>query len=397
MDSFAKKAARAYFVNHPNNSGNDPIAKTARLVLDGGSVSPADREQLFQAVGWQKSGARNIKRTVSAMQNVQNKFAQYSLQWDVLNSTNASTGSKIRITQMIMGDMEKLLRTKFMKNITTSVAKTLGTNPAFAMGILKSVGRGLKMAAPVAELMVMAIDATERYIENKRLRARSEVDMFNRAAELKIDEKLAKRWRNQIQSSAEGADGTIGYALKWWGKGKSIDEEAKERYDQLTKSLSDARKNMGALGYRDANILSDYANSLGINVSELTERQRNKALDDTVIAQYDPDKFLNDPRVRSRIEHDILDTDIRTRYDKAAREKYFASTEYASQQRIYAEKLVKETIAAAIQKQKDLEEGAERAKEKMSAAEIWQRSKAMKDGITNFNGYRQRHSTWSIN
>jgi hypothetical protein len=401
-NQFERKMAKIYLDSlkgKPAQSKTDDVAKSARLILDG-KGSAADVQKVRQATNTFKSGAGRVRQFQRTYNNVFGSVSriQQSVQLaDLARESGKGTSvANARVIQTVSREIDGLIKTKFVRDGVKTVANAIGANPRVAANFLKTISRGLKLGGAIVGTAMIGFDVAESYFDNRKRGASATGAIRDSIKQAQIDQRYGRQIERQIrqqvldsQSELEKVKDNLGFD---GGTEEEIAKKAKERIDLVQRARS-------SLGSRENEVLAEVAAKKGKTVDELTDKERNEALDAETKDTLNPSVYMNDDDIEKKLQNEFhigervknlglrwnpltrgFTTDINTKMQKRRME---LAEEKAKNQIIYREKQKKdaETHAKQIRKRRE-EDPVENLKYRLE----------QQQAESDLKNYRSRHS-----
>lgn len=406
------KIALSQLEGKARSSATDPVAQSARKLLQGKGWTEADLARVveFNGGGKGRSTATAVQRAQRAFSSRVQTTQNYITSISQLATAGTSAAGRANITLQITKDIEQALKTKLVKTLALSVSKYLGENPAASKLFLRSLGAGLRIGGAVATVALLGIEAADSYFETRRRAAKADIASLNLKRALQIDGRQTKTTEAAIDFATKGSASVVDQLGDDFGVSANVKEEAEQTKQNYYKNLTKARGRLGELGINENRVLADGAHRLGKTVGQLSDEERQSILDEAVNLAYQGGvvqsiktitiknsdtasvgrtaqatlvignaKYLNDPRVLSRL----------------AKEGYGPGNTALLVK--YALEQAASDLSRDLSKVGELAEVAATIRSRRSGAEQWKAQEELKKGAAEFSSYRLRQRPYITN
>lgn len=418
-------------------STNAPARAAARRILDGRD-RPDDADLVFRTLGIGRSGRkfkRQARQAIDPIRNIAQSAVVAANEARTTDEGRSGVATAVLIATATR-EFERILNTKYVKRAVEEVGKRIGgTRIGQALGInqvsttagLNTALRFLRLGGMAATAGIVGQEAVLKLAQIYKDQARGRMEIVQaqqRAFEAGITpskiQEISKFSEIDAYLANRGLGGAWNLFLEDIGVGKSgeqirLEKEAQQReYNQRIR----ARKLVEEFGVSRQRVLANAARAKGKTIAELTDRERNRAIDAAIEEFANPRKVAQRPEVRRRIEAQ-LDEELRpTKSEEgflgnfayfmehvqiAARDAVAESTgliettaELRELRRIELER--DELEAFLSRREKEIQAryiATQRNEEQLTVAQRMQRQEVTELATASFNNRRSRHKGWN--
>ncbi|MCZ7648117.1 MAG: hypothetical protein M5U26_23135 [Planctomycetota bacterium] len=280
------------------------VAKSCRLIISRRGT-PDDVQRVRNYSGDKKGIASPIGAVTKRINKVLQPLSRFTEAVDSLSALKASgqgtTAAEQRLLKTVVGEFEKFRKSQFVKVTAKNVVKLFGRDPALAGAFLKSVGRITRGVGAVGAVGLGVLQGFEHFYQQRRLGAQATSRTIDATRALNTDARISGNIRRKALARVKAADfftknGTgIGVIDEYIEnrRAQAAEEEAKKEAD----AIGAARPALQEFGLDPLTVLGEFARKRGKTVSNLTENERNDAIDNALI-----EKNRNDRNLKTNAE-----------------------------------------------------------------------------------------------
>lgn len=367
------------------------MAAARRIVQGSGSTN--DAALVRQQLGIYRTGASKAKQQLRAAQTTVGTVIQAGQSVEMISrGGGAATVGVLNLVKLGGAEMDKVIRSKTVRTIFESVAKTVYGNAAVGTRAYQSVRGAFRTAVPVVEAAMMgwdigkAIQASRDNAYDKK-NARQGL-VFDMAHNNNIDFARAQREGLETRVSVRQGEGWIGRTLRAAGFDTGYDDEIKQRMEKRAETITTARAQAQNLGIDVQDVYAQAAAAKGKDASELTEIEKDHALDAALKDAVDPNKYLNDKMVDTTLALQNPWEDLGDWFRNDAQMQ-------AKRRKIVEEKVLPDRIATKVRKQQDAEHAAQLVQMAMTDTQRLVNRDAAERTQAQFYSQRSRHKAWA--
>jgi len=308
-DAFEKRMAKRALASmkgtkNPSLQQNE-VASSARKILKG-SASPDDVKRVRNYTGDHVGISSKLSRATKAFNSAMQPFSNITSALDQLATTKAAgTGtaaSEQRLFRTVLGELNKFSKRPFVKDVAKKVAGFMSNDPMLSARMLKSAGRIFRGAAAAGGIFLGGVQAVERFYAERRRGAEATSRTLDTTRNLRTDPRLARSIRQQALNRVKRAsflqpteDLDTGEITEFVGNLHA--QEAEKAVQREVEAIEAARSAAQEFGIDVPTTLGRYASSKGKTIADLTDRERNEAIDRAVqLALVRSPKFRDEQR-----------------------------------------------------------------------------------------------------
>lgn len=284
--------------NKPRTAANDQVAESARKLADG-IGSQNDVVVCKKFLGYAKSGAGSVKRFSGAINRTFGAASQISQDINQVQYARDIGGSvglaEAKLFQDINNDVQKLLNTGVAKQVT----KLLGAS-AFRQQVL----RGLKLGGAVAQVGIATYETVTEYVENAKTVSEQQARRKDLIRQLGGDPTVGRFEENRATTEALNERTIFSKVADYFGFDGETQKAITSKLEARLQTVADARNYSAYFGVDALSTLQKAALSKNKQISDLTDREKNEAIDASLAESLNPDNYLNDQRVNSQIDRE---------------------------------------------------------------------------------------------
>ena len=285
---------------------NGHIRAAARRILKNRGTEQ-DIELCRRFLGIRKSGAGAARGAMRAYKRIEGQVFSLSQDFELIRASQdrgeSTAVPMARLMQNLNFQIQSAIKTKWARNAAERAAEFFGKNPAVASRALKALGRGLRLGGAIGTAALLGITAAETFFRQRGETAKSKARSLDLSRALKIDPRLSRDIRVNVEESEAENRSYLRSLLHSLGYTESEQKEIEGRQKTQKETLAKARAIAAELGIDVGAVLGKKARALGKPINELTEREKNEALDAQIRPKLDPKNFLNDERVQKELSY----------------------------------------------------------------------------------------------
>lgn len=367
------------------------MAAARRIVQGAGSTN--DAALVRQQLGIFKTGAGKAKQQLRAAQQTVGTFIQAGTSIEQISrGGGAAMVGVLNLVKLGAGEMDKIIRSKVVRSVFENVAKTVYGNAAVGTRAYQAARGAFRQAVPVVEAAMMGWDigkaiqqSRDNATDKKNARAGLVFDM---ARGNNIDFARAQREALETRVNVRQGEGWIAKTLRAAGFDTGYDDELKQRLERRAETITAARSEAQALGIDVQDVYARAAAAKGKDASELTEIERDQALDAALKDTVDPNKLMNDSMVDTALA-------LETPWEKIG--DWFSTDDQmeAKRRKIVEEKVLPARIKTKVQRQKDAEYASQLVQMAMTDTQRLVNRDAAERTQAEFYSQRSRHKAWA--
>ena len=301
--------------------------------------------------------------------------------------------AKAALVEEAFDKIGEIVQSKAAEKLFTKIADKIVGDPLVGERLFRAVGRGFRVGGEAAAYAMMGYETLMAVGEDWRAGANADRQSYRTARRLKIDVELHHRLRQQI--TAETISGRN--AIDETRDGVSMDGETKELISQRTQSTMSAisvmRSNPGAFGVDVSKVLAETAKRLNVNISQLTPRQRQRAIDEALDAKRH--NLVDKNQVLLRLAADgITDPANGSRYTGPEATIANARADERFQARVAAkfDEMSNDTAGSRLEEIEDRLELADKYRESLSREQIYKLDRQAEERQARARADRTRHA-----
>jgi hypothetical protein len=413
------KASRIEQINASNifrlqkggaNFSNTVMAAARRTIQ--GTSTAADASLIRQQLGIQRSGARQAKAALQSAQRAQSTIVSVGTSIEQISrGGGAATVGFVNLVKLGSSELDRLARSRTMRNVFESVGARFFGGADVGARAHQSFRRALARGGVVIQTALAGAELVQDIVANRRAaidqRNANQGLNYDLARQNNIDFQRQSREGSDVEYRLAGEEHWLGRYLR--GNGWDTGHEAAIKSAKTARaemhSKTRAAKAAGMGGINPGDVLSAYAQKKGKSVTELTDWERDQALDEaaawvsrtqngitTNSRADDPDTYLDDPMVDTELAIVRHDASIGQNWLEA---QMTVEQKRARRRRIAEEKVMPARLNYHIQRQKDLATAADMAERSLTAGQRLDQAKINQVVTSKWMSTVSRHRAWN--
>jgi hypothetical protein len=412
MASRIEKNLAGRVFNLQKQAGRVPptVLASARRILQNAS-GQGDVDSVRRYLGISKSGAGALGKVGKKLARIQG--AAFSISQDIeLLQHAAQDGRPTAVaTARLIGNLndqvQQAIKSRWAQRTAEAAAKLLGRDPVIAGRLLKAVGRGLRLGGLVVTAAMGAAEVAERFFENRRQAGAAIGARKDLARQLQMDPRLARAEEALAAEEVRGARGKARTFLDRLGFNAGTEQETTKRQADRLRQLEQARRNASHLGVDVEGVLAGVAAQKGKLISELTQRERNEAIDEALRPKIQTlESMKNSEMVNKQLEREFGKVGSYGHLSLFAKDVSSTLTfglTQTSEQAVaerrdqLAREMLGKVLAVMEKRQEEIDQLAQQMKAQRTPAQQQMHRDRLDRAEGEFNSHRSRHRAWSTN
>lgn len=267
---------------------SNDLAAAARRVLDGqGRSGDMDAIRAYFNVG--RSGASSLRRMTGTGSRLIGVGMNVSRDIDLMVSGSAAAGPRAA-ANVALGVADEIVKNRrALTKVGESVCERIGADPAIASRMFNSLSRVAKVGGVAGSIVLAAFSVANSAVETMQTASRNMREAQKQG--LEYGNRLKESWIQEKAASQVESERILGYAASGlagimsdynplamfneWLASRNTDEVAKRQMTMLARAKTNREMVRGHGGVA----LAEFAAARGKAIGDLTEMERNQALD----------------------------------------------------------------------------------------------------------------------
>ena len=374
------------------NNQTNLIAQSARKVLDN-QGSDYDVKLLKDYVGYKRSGASSVKRFQGSINSVINDASRIQndiSQIDIARQQGLSSGlAEGKLVQDLTYEATKLLKTNVVKDGAKAVAEFLGQDKLAGTRFLQTLGRGLRLGGAIAGVAIEAWQYGEDYFKNRNDSAVAYSQRRDAIRNFGGSQVFGRNVEGQVIDEVMSGRNIFTKVLDSLGFDSETQKAITSRLQGRLQTIADARQYSQQFGVDAYSVWAKDAASKHKDFGDLTDREKNEAIDEQLAEELNPDNYLNSPYVNSHIDREFNGVTGFLRDDIG----FWTGNTRAKRRKILAEEYVKKKVLRQKADKAAREDIAERARKERAddPVENFKHKEEQHLSQAYFSNFRSRH------